>query len=207
MTENDTLHLWFKPFGGTMNDADVAFVERYSRRFYPKAMTELSKQIKRLAAKVTRMCAPHSFEYQLTHHTQAANNRYVIEESLRDVADANGLNFGIQATTPEERRVFADCFNAEQSNTASTQSVQQVVAYLEDTIQSEAHHWSHAKMANGQDAMPVLQEVISFLKSVKNVVRVHSFEVNYTQAGIVLTVVLVSPGVLSYYARIDWTIV
>lgn len=207
MTENDILHLWFKPYAGVMTEADAAFVERYSKRFYPKAMNELSKHMHRLSAKVTRMAVPGSFEYQLTHYTQGVNKRYIIEESVRDTLDATGLNFGIQATTPEERRIFSECFNAEKTSTGNTQPVQNVVAYLEDTLAMESHKWENAKMKSGQEALPVLKEIIEFLKSVKNVVRVHTFEVTTKPIGTELTLVLLSPGVLSYYTRIDWTIV
>jgi hypothetical protein len=33
MSETDTLHLWFRPYGGVINESDVSFIERYSRRF------------------------------------------------------------------------------------------------------------------------------------------------------------------------------
>ena len=204
MSENDTLHLWFKPYGGVINESDVSFIERYSRRFYPKAMGDLTKQLHRLAAKITKIYPAGMFEYQLTHFTKKATKRYVIEESLRDAKADSGLNFGIQATNAEERKIFAECFESE---SGSTQPVQNVVAYLEDSLESEAHKWEGAKMQNGEDAMPALKEIIGFLKCVKNHVRVHSFEVNHTPAGIVMTIILLSPGVLSYYTRIDWTIV
>ena len=87
MSENDKLHLWYKPYGGVVSDSDLAFVERYCRRFYPKAMGELAKQIHRMAAKVTRMCEPNTFEYSLMHYTSKASNRYVIQETLRDIND------------------------------------------------------------------------------------------------------------------------
>lgn len=204
MSENDTLHLWFKPYGGVINEADVSFIERYSRRFYPKAMSDLTKQLHRLAAKITKIYPAGMFEYQLTHFTKKASKRYVIEEALRDLNDANGLNFGIQATTPEERKIFSECFEAEANG---TQPVGNVVAYLEDSLETEYHKWEGAKMQNGQEALPALKEIIGFLKSVKNHVRVHSFEVNHGPTGITLMIVLLSPGVLSYYTRIDWTIV
>lgn len=204
MSETDTLHLWFRPYGGVINESDVSFIERYSRRFYPKAMGDLTKQLHRLAAKITKIYPAGMFEYQLTHFTKKASKRYVIEESLRDVKADFGLNFGIQATTPEERKIFAECFEAE---TDATQPVQNVVAYLEDSLESESHKWEGVKMHNGEDAMPALKEIIGFLKSIKNHVRVHTFEVNHGPTGINLTIALLSPGVLSYYTRIDWTIV
>lgn len=207
MAENDTLHLWFKPYGGIMNETDLAFVERYSKRYYPKAMTELAKQVHRLAAKVMHICPPGMFEFQLQHYTRKINNRYVIQESLRDLLDVQGLNFGIQATTPDERRIFADCFTAAQVGAATTQSVPSIIAYLEDSLEMESHKWENAKMQNGQEVLPVLLEIISFLKTVKNAVTVHTFEVDFRESGIVITIVLLSPDVLSYYTRIDWTIV
>ncbi len=204
MSETDTLHLWFRPYGGVINESDVSFIERYSRRFYPKAMGDLTKQLHRLAAKITKIYPAGMFEYQLTHFTKKASKRYVIEESLRDSKADFGLNFGIQATTPEERKIFAECCEAE---TDATQPVQNVVAYLEDSLESESHKWEGVKMHNGEDAMPALKEIIGFLKTIKNHVRVHTFEVNHGPAGINLTIALLSPGVLSYYTRIDWTIV
>lgn len=204
MTDSDILHLWFRPYGGVINEADVSFIERYSRRFYPKAMNELTKQMHKLTAKITKMYPAGMFEYQLTHFTKKATNRYLIEESLRDLKDNAGLSFGIQATTPEERRLFTECFEADVD---STQPVQNVVAYLEDSLESESHKWVNAKMQNGEEALPALMEIIGFLKTIKNHVRVHTFEVDHNQAGIVLTIILLSPGVLSYYTRIDWTIV
>lgn len=206
MTENDTLHLWFKPYGGVMEDSDVAFVERYGRRFYPKAMAELTKQLHRCAAKITRLCEPGTFEYHMTHYTRRSNNRYVIQESLRDVSDDTGLSLTIQPTTADERKVFQQCFT-EENTASSTQPVANVVAYLEDSLENESHKWAGARMKNGQEALPVLLELIGFLKAVRNTVRVHTFECGYGENGIVLTLALVAPSVLSYYTRLDWVIV
>lgn len=205
MTENDTLHLWFKPYGGVIGDSDVAFVERYGRRFYPKAMAELAKHLHRTVAKITRMCAADTFEYRLTHITKKANNRYVIEESLRDIDDDQGLNISIQATTPEERKLFTQCFQAE--NGGDTQPVASVIAYLEDSLQNENERWAGSRMKNGQEALPILLELIDFLKAVRNVCRVHTFSLSYSERGIVITLALVTPGVLAYYTRVDWVIV
>jgi hypothetical protein len=205
MTENDTLHLWFKPYGGVMEDSDVAFVERYGRRFYPKAMGELTKQLHRACAKITRLCEPGVFEYHLTHYTRKANNRYVIQESLRDVGDDQGLNLTIQPTTADERRAFQQCFAEDASN--PTQPVANVVTYLEDSLENENHKWAGAKMKSGQEALPVLLEIIAFLKAVKNTVRVHTFACSHGPSGIVISLALVSPSVLSYYTRLDWVIV
>lgn len=204
MTDTDTLHLWFKPYGGVINEADVSFIERYSRRFYPKAMGELTKQLHRLTAKITRMYPAGMFEYQLTHFTKKATNRYLIEESLRDAKDDTGLNISIQATTHEERKIFSECFEAETDIT--TQPVQNVVAYLEDSLESESHKWANAKMQNGEEALLALKEIIGFLKAIRNHVRVHTFEVNHGASGITMSIALLSPGVLSYYTRIDWNI-
>ena len=203
MTDNDSLHLWFRPYGGVINEADVSFIERYSRRFYPKAMGELTKQLHRLSAKLTRMYPAGMFEYQLKHFTKKVSNRYLIEESLTDAKDKNGLKLRIQATTAEERKKFTECFESE---TDATQPVQNVVAYLEDTLETESHKWANAKMDNGEEALPALREIIEFLKLIKNQVRVYAFEVEHGRSGIELSVVLLSPGVLSYYTRIDWTI-
>ncbi len=204
MTENDTLHLWYKPYGGVMGDGDVVFVDRYSKRFYPKTMNELAKQLHRAAAKITKLCAKGTFEYRLRHYTRQATGRYVIEETLQDANDALGLTMGIQATTPEERRMFSECFKDEKGG--GTTAVQAAVAYLEDSIENENHKWAGIKMRDGQDALPVLQEVIAFLKLVKNVVRVHTFEVTHSEQGIGMTIALVTPDVLAYYTRIDWNI-
>ena len=204
MTDTDTLHLWFKPYDGVLNEADVSFIERYSRRFYPKAMSDLAKQLHRLVARITKIYPAGMFEYQMTHHTKKLTNRYLIEESLQDKKYSSGLSFGIQATSPEERRIFAECFEVE---TGSTKPVQNVIAYLEDSLESESHKWSNAKMPNGEDAMPALLEVIGFLKAIKNNVRVFTFEIDHCHTGIVISIILISPGVLSYYTRLDWIIV
>lgn len=202
MTENDILHLLFKPYGGVMIDSDVAFVERYGRRFYPKAMRELAKQLHRLTAKITKMCPPGMFEYQLMHYTKKASDRYVIMESLRDVQDIQGLNIAIQPTTQEERKIFTECFKDETGTTTSP--VQNVVMYLEDSLENENYKWENARMKNGQEALPVLLEIIAFLKTIKSACRVHNFEVTHSPLGIIFTLTLISPRVLSYYTRIDW---
>jgi hypothetical protein len=204
MTDADTIHLWFKPYDGVVNETDVSFIERYSRRFYPKAMCELTKHMHRLAAKITKIYPAGMFEYQMTHWTKKATKRYLIEESLWDKKFDSGLSFGIQATTPEERKTFSECFEADADTTTP---VQNAIAYLEDTLVTDEHKWAGAKMQNGGEALPALLEVIGFLKAVKNYVRVHTFEVNQHPSGINLTIILISPGVLSYYTRIDWTIV
>jgi hypothetical protein len=205
MTENDTLHLWFKPYGGVMGDGDVAFAERYGRRFYPKAMGELAKQLHKLVAKISKTCNKGTFEYMLQHYTRAVTKRYIIQESLRDVVDPNGLSIGIQPTTPEERKLFSQCFH--EGANQNTTPILNVIAYLEDTLCNEAHKWENAKMKDGQEALPVLLDIIEFLKGIKNVARVYAFEIEQTPIGHVLTLALVTPGVLSYYTRIDWTIV
>lgn len=204
MTETDTLHLWYKPYGGVMGDGDVAFVERYGRRFYPKAMVELAKHVHRTAGKITRLCKEGTFEFQMRHYTKKATGRYVIEETLRDAVDYTGLSFGIQEANREERKLFSQCF-ADESG-ASTSPVANVIAYLEDSISNEHHRWQNARLKDGQDALPVLLELIAFLKAVKNVARVYTFECSQDQRGIALTLALVCPGVLSYYTRIDWII-
>ncbi|BAW19283.1 hypothetical protein [Ralstonia phage RP31] len=205
MTENDTLHLWFKPYGGVMGDSDVAFVERYGRRFYPKAMGELAKQLHKLCAKITRMCPAGMFEYQMMHWTKKANSRYVIQESLRDKEDLQGLSIAIQPTTADERKLFTQSYQDGEGNRGTP--VQNVVLYLEDSLENEGHKWENAKMKNGQEALPVLLEIIAFLKTVKNTCCVDTCEVTHSEQGIIITLALVSPGVLSYYTRIDWVIV
>lgn len=205
MKENDTLHLWFKPYEGIVSESDLTFIDRYCRRFYPRAMGELTKRLHKLAARITQMVGPGVFEYSLQHYSKKATKRYVLEESVRDINDVSGLYFAIQATTPEERQLFSDC--VKDANSDKTQPVQNVIAYLEDSLEMESHKWENAKMADGREALPVLKEIIDFLKQVKNHVRVYQFEMNQGQRGISLTLCLLSPGVLSYYTRFDWTIV
>jgi 3-isopropylmalate dehydratase small subunit len=142
----------------------------------------------------------------MRHYTTNSTGRYVIEESLSEVGHANGFNLGIQATTAEERKVISQ-YLAEESSSMRLQPVNNVVAYLEDSIESEAHKWENAKMLNGADAMTSLKEVITFLKAVKNQVSVLEFSLNDNETGMELTLVLVSPGVMAYYTRLDWTIV
>lgn len=206
MTENDTLHLWFKPYEQVLGEADIAFIDRYCRRFYPRAMGELTKRLHKLVAKITQLTGPNVMEYSLQHYSKKATKRYILEESLRDTKSADGLSISIQSTTPDERRLFSECFTAEQTETGNTQPVQNVVSYLEDSLESESHKWENAKIGNGQDALPILMEIIEFLKQIKNHVRVYHFEVTQTQRGIELTLAMLSPGVLSYYTRIDWVI-
>jgi hypothetical protein len=213
MKQNDTtLHLWFKPYKGVMTEADVTFVERYSRRFFPKAMNPLAKALHQLAANLTRMAEKlqkaDAFEYQMRHYTVNSNSRYVLEESLLDPSHPHGFNFGIQATTGEERRIFAECLTDESGNaTTVLQSPLGVIAYLEDSLKMDAHKWENAKLHNGIDAISVVQEVITFLKAVKNSVRVYNFEVIESEDGPYVTMALLTPGVLAYYTRLDWTIV
>lgn len=206
MSENDTLHLWFKPYGCTLNEGDLAFVERYGKRFYPRAMSELATRLHSTMARIVKLCPPQTFQYQLTHRTSGATNRYVIEENLRDREDVTGLQMGIQATNQEERALFNQCFIDEESVQKTTQSIQNVIAYLSDSIEMENHKWANAKMQNGADAIPVVYELISFLKAIKNFARVYSFELSQTETGMNLTMALICPTVLAYYTRIDWKI-
>lgn len=210
MKQNDTtLHLWFKPYNGVMTEADVMFVERYSRRFYPRAMNVLAKGLHQLAANLTRAAEQqgktNAFEFQMRHYTVNANKRYVLEESLLDPNHQQGFNIGIQATTGEERRLFADACNEEGS--VILQSPMSVIAYLEDSLKMDTHKWENAKLHNGVDAISVVKELITFLGSVKNTVRVYNFEVIDGEDGPYVTLALLTPGVMAYYTRLDWTIV
>lgn len=204
-----TLHLWFKPYNGVMTEADITFVERYSRRFFPRAMNGLAKGLHQFAANLTRMAEQlqkvGAFEYQMSHYTNNSNGRYVLEESVRDPNHEHAFNIGIQATTGEERRLFTAAFNEE--GTVQLQSTAGVIAYLEDSLKMEAHKWEGAKLHNGVDAISVVNELIAFLNSVKTSVRVYNFEIIEEENGRYLTLALLTPGVMAYYTRLDWTIV
>lgn len=207
MKQNDTTpHLWFRPISGILTEADVAFVERYSKRFHPRAMNAMSHALHRMVANITGRCEADKFAYQLSHYTFNANKRYVLEESLRDPSHENGLSVGIQGTTHEERALFRACFDQEDGAT-TLQSVQGVKAYLEDSLRMESHKWEHAKLHNGEDALPVVKDIIAFLDAVKSAARVYSFSFTDSKEGMVLSLALVTPGVIAYYTRIDWTIV
>lgn len=207
MTDSDALHLWFRPYNGVVSDSDVSFIQQYGKKFYPRAMGGLTLQLHRLIMKVTRMYKPGLFEYCMMHRTLGSTKRYVIEEYLCDAEDESGLNIGIQATTPEERKLFIECFEAGETGASATQAVQNTITYLEDSLEAESEMWANARMKNGHEALPALLEIIAFLKAVKNRVRVYSFEVNQSEKGIAMSIALLSPSVLSYYTRIDWTIV
>lgn len=201
MNEKDTLHLWFKPYSGVMTDGDVALVERYGKCFYPKTMCVLAKHLHRTIGKITRLCEPNAFEYQMMHFTQAANKRYVIQESLREVTDTNGLNIAIQPTTAEERKKFTKLLDKNQLGTVTN-----VVAYLENSLEMEGHLWENAKLKGGAEAIPILKELITFLKNIRAFASVATFEVSNTENGLVLTLALLSPSVITYHTRIDWVL-
>jgi hypothetical protein len=209
MKQNDTtLHLWFKPYNGIMTEADVSFVERYSKRFYPRAMSGLARELHRLVADITRHFPAELFAYQMSHYTVNANGRYILEESLRDHSHDEGFCIGIQATTAEERRVFDAAFGQDGSTMQEkTQSVHGVIAYLEDSLKMESHKWENAKLHNGSDAITVVKQLIGFLNSVKSISRVYDFSLNEEEGGMRATLILVSPGVKAYYTRLDWLIV
>ncbi len=209
MNPNDaTLHLWFKPHENVMNDSDVAMVNGYGKRFYPHAVTKVAEDMRKVAVALTRMTKGVGFEYQMRHFTYNHNKRYAIEESLRDVMSPDGFSISIQNTNTEERRLFIKAFDDERKNEGKQlSSVMSVVAYLQDSLHSEAHLWDNAKLHNGQSAVDVMLEVINFLISIKNKVKVYDFSMKDTKEGRVLTMALVCPGTLSYYTRIDWNIV
>lgn len=209
MKQNDTtLHLWFKPYNGVMTEADVSFVERYSKRFYPRAMSSLARELHRLVADITRQFTAGMFAYQMSHFTVNANGRYILEESLRDSTDMEGFCIGIQASTAEERRLFDQSFGQDGAMLEEkTQSMHGVIAYLEDSLKMEDHKWLNAKLHNGGDAIPVLKQLIGFLNSVKTMARVYDFSLREEATGLRMTMVIVSPGVKAYYTRLDWLIV
>jgi hypothetical protein len=209
MKQNDTtLHLWFKPYNGIMTEADVSFVERYSKRFYPRAMSSLARELHRLVADITRYFPAEMFAYQMSHFTVNANGRYILEESLRDASHDDGLCIGIQATTAEERRVFDAAFGQDGATLEEkTQSVHGVIAYLEDSLKMESHKWENAKLHNGGEAIWVVKQLVGFLNSIKTLVRVYEFSLTESEDGMRMTMVLVSPGVKAYYTRLDWAIV
>lgn len=209
MKQNDTtLHLWFKPYNGVMTEADVSFVERYSKRFYPRAMSGLARELHRLVAEITRQYPGDMFAYQMSHFTVNANGRYILEESLRDPSSEDGFCIGIQATTAEERRVFDVAFGVDGATMQEkTQSVHGVIAYLEDSLKMEDHKWLGAKLHNGAEALAVVKQLVGFLNSIKSLARIYDFSMKEDEAGIRMTMVLVSPGVKAYYTRLDWLIV
>jgi hypothetical protein len=191
-----------------MNDSDVAMVNGYGKRFYPPVITKVAEEMRKVAASITRKAKGVGFEYQMRHFTCNHNKRYVIEESLRDVVSAEGFTISIQNTNTEERRLFIKAFDEERKNEGKQlSSVMSVVAYLQDSLHSEAHRWDNAKLHNGQAAIDVMLEVINFLTNIKNKVKVYDFSMKDTEGGRVLTMALVCPGTLSYYTRIDWNIV
>ena len=204
MNEHDTLHLWFKPMNTTVfSSTDMSFVERYCQRYYPKAMERLAGHLHRSIGRLVKLC-PGMFQYQLMHHTKANTNRYFIEESLKEIADINGLQIAVQSTTAEERVVLMNYFdNPEPDN---SQTVRSVVAYLKDSIEQEPERWSNIRTQCGKDALPMLMEVIGFLDCVKNIARIQTFSLEQQPDGMQLTIALVTPRVLAYYTRIDWKI-
>lgn len=209
MSQSDTtLHLWFKPYENVLTELDYSFVERYGKRFYPRFLAPVAHELHRLAATVTRTVGVGKFEYQMRHYTNNNNSRYVIEESLRDVTDDNGFSIGIQASTAEERKLFQEKFVESGGMTScKLPPTNHVIVYLQDVLNTEAHKWQNAKLHNGRDAISILNEIIVFLENVKNHVRVYDFSLTDTSEGMVLSMSLITPNVMSYYTRIDWLIV
>lgn len=205
-TENTSLHLWFKPFNGILADTDVPFTDRYSRRFYPRALHEVGRALRKAVVAITAITKPGTFEYQMRHYTTVSNGRYVIEESLRELANDQGFCLGIQATTAPERKLINQCV-ADELPDLRMQPVANVIAYLEDSIASESERWIGSRMYDGQEALPVMTEVIAFLKSIKSLAMVFEFSMSQGETGTVMTLVLVTQGVMSYYTRLDWVIV
>lgn len=209
MSQSDTtLHLWFKPYENVIGELDFSFIERYGKRFYPRALSQVAHEMHRLCASITRNMGADAFEYQMRHYTTNANRRYVIEESLRDLTDENGFSIGIQAANPEERKLFIESFPEVGGQTiCKLPPVLHVIAYLEDALRTDAHKWENAKLHNGREAITVMQEIISFLNGVKQNVRVFDFSFNESEEGMRLSLALITPTVASYYVRLDWLIV
>lgn len=213
--EKDVVHLWYSPKNGRLLRSDVAFVDRYCKFLYPKQMEELTRQMHRFVCQAGMQYQDSVLDYRLTHFTVKAFNgpgvdrrkkdRFMITETLR-VLDNEGkeeFNVSIVPTSQSERSKHS--FVVGEKFATRTQSIDGVIRYLEDVTKLEEYKWVELKLNGTHDALPLMTELIAFLKTIVKEARVDEFSVTESEAGRVLRMTILSPGVLSYYTRIDWT--
>ncbi len=204
MSNNIILHLAYRPMEGGITEGGADFLTNYSRRYYPRNLNNLAVHMRSSAIRLVQGSTKGAYAYEMIHYTDPEADRFFFEENIKDAADEKGFRISIQPTTPEEKEAIAKC----QVNIATrTKPVADIVAYLEDSLESDTERWVNAKTYNSHDPVIVLKELIHFLKEVKILTRVMEFSLTQDEDGMDLQIMLVSPSVYSYFTRIDWKII